>query len=341
MKPAEFLSDHSEYLLKHVISMLALSAFLLLTGTKPGSWIIVLIVWILSIVINLSISFYQINSRLKELEAIMDGLDQKYLLHECIPKPKSHYERKLLSLAGRSGKAMIEAVSEARAGQKEYREYIEDWVHEIKAPITTAQLICTNNQSELSRKLMPQLAGIDEHVERALYYARAGSVEKDFIVRETLLSEIVHTAIAKHQSLLIQNGIHMETSDLETIVYTDGKWVSFMLGQLLSNAVRYRSKKPVIRIETQSVGIQVQLKITDNGIGIPSHELPRIFQRGFTGSNGRARSGSTGMGLYICKKLADFLQIQMTAKSVENEYSEISMLFPTKIILQKCKNSER
>lgn len=335
MKPIEFMRDRLGQIFLHVVSMTALSAFLYLSGTAPGILILILAVWILGVVAMLFIKYLRECSLLSELESIMDGLDKKYLFAECVPKPVSVYERRMFRLMRRSGKAMIEVVSEAQKEQKEYREYIEDWVHEIKAPITAAQLICSNNQSELSRRLLPQLAQIETHVERALYYARAGSVEKDFIIRETALCDIVKEAVARHQTLLIQSGVSVDTSGLDVMVYTDGKWVAFMLGQLLSNAIRYRGNTPVIRFEAQNSGKQVHLYITDNGIGISADELPRIFERGFTGSNGRERGGSTGMGLYICRKLGDFLQIKIDAESVQNEFTSISMTFPAKENLTK------
>lgn len=335
MTVREFLGDRQGKLLLHFISAAALSSFLMLTGTAEGIVIILLIVWMIGLTVSLGISYTKENSYLKSLSVIMNELDQRYLFAECVPKPKQVYEKKLFEFMRRSGKSMIEAVSEAQAQQKEYQEYIENWVHEIKVPITTVQLICSNNKSEIAGKIIPQLGQIEEHVERALYYGRLNCIEKDFIIRENNLDEIAAQAIRKQQPLLIHNGVRIETDGLDRIVYTDSKWVSFMLGQLLSNAVRYKSENPVIQIKAKNIGNLVQLNVADNGIGIPDHELARIFERGFTGSNGRNRGGSTGMGLYICKKLADFLQIDISAKSSENEYTIISMVFPAKEHLAK------
>jgi signal transduction histidine kinase len=268
------------------------------------------------------------------MESVMDNLDEKYLFMECVKKPSGEYERKIFELTRRAGKSMIESVSDTRARQSEYREYIENWVHEIKAPITAARLACQNDKSALTRKLLVQLAQIEEHVERALYYARAESVEKDFIVRATPLSEIVADAVARHRVLLIENGMRVETSGLESIVYTDGKWAAFLLGQLLSNAARYKKEGVMdnyIRFEAEPDGNNIQLTVTDNGIGIPAADLPRVFERGFTGRNGRVRGNSTGMGLYVSKKLADFLQIAMEAESAENEFTRIRMAFPATV----------
>lgn len=331
MTAAEYLRDRRGQLLLHFISMAALSAFLYWTGTASGVLVIMTAFWIIGLSCCLIVRYYKINARLREFDAVMKGLDKKYLFAECVSKPVDTHERRLFEWMRRAGKAMIEAVSDAESQRKEYREYIESWVHEIKAPITAAQLVCDNHKTEQSRKLSILLTQIEEHVERALYYARAGSVEKDFIIRETPLAAIVRDAITKHQTLLIHSGVRVEAEDVSGAVYTDGKWVSFMLGQCLSNAIRYRKDEPVIRLASVQAGDAICLTITDNGAGIPKDELPRIFERGFTGSNGRAKGQSTGMGLYICKKLADFLQIKLEAASVQGEYTTISLTFPAKL----------
>ena len=167
-------------------------------------------------------------------------------------------------------------------------------------------------------------------MERALFYARAESPERDCVIRQTDLGEIVAQAVGNHRSLLIQSGVRVETEGLERSVYTDEKWAVFILGQLLQNAARYRGEEPVVTVSARSLGKQVQLTVADNGMGIPTHELPRVFSRGFTGSNGRARGGSTGMGLYLCKKLAGFLELGLEITSEEGEGTAVTLTFPTK-----------
>ena len=166
-------------------------------------------------------------------------------------------------------------------------------------------------------------------MERVLFYARAESPENDFIISRTDLAGIAEEAIEQHQSLLIQSGVRIETGDLAQTVYTDGKWVCFILGQLLQNAVRYRTGTPVITLSARQLGRQIQLTVEDNGIGIPSHELPRVFERGFTGSNGRSRGGSTGMGLYLCRRLAGSMEIDLQIHSVEGQGTSVILTFPS------------
>ena len=230
---------------------------------------------------------------------------------------------------------MTGAVSDAQAAQREYREYVERWVHEIKAPITAARLVCRELDGETRRKLTAELAQIEAHIERALFYARADSPEQDCLFRQIDLEKIVSQAIENHRSLLIQSGIRVETEGLHHTVYTDEKWVIFILGQLLQNAARYRGAEPVITLFTRPLGKQIQLVIQDNGIGIPAHELPRVFDRGFTGSNGRARGGSTGMGLYLCRKLAGSLALGLDLTSEKGNGTAVTLTFPSKENLTK------
>lgn len=331
MKIGEFLHDRFLSLMLHLFCMLALSTFLLLTGTGAGVVVIILIAWAVGLCMRTAVDYYRKNNQFRELEAIMNGLEQKYLFMECSPRLKSYADRKNFGLFRRAGKSMIEAVSDAEEKQRDYREYIENWVHEIKVPITAMELICENNKSETSRKIHSQLALVEGHVERALYYARLDCVEKDFIIRETSLAETVKRVLSKYRFLLTQNNVRVETENLDKFVYTDGKWVEFMLGQFLSNAVKYRSASPVILIYAEEVDGKTRLTVKDNGIGIPTSELRRIFGKGFTGSNGRALGGSTGIGLYLCQKLAEALRVYLEADSRENEYTAISICFPRQL----------
>lgn len=335
MTISEFMLDRLGRIALHSAVLFVIAAFLLVTGTQPGIVILLLIICLLIFLLEQLTDWWKAKKRLNELQAIMSELDQRYLFTECVPKSHNLYERKLFDLLRLSGKSMIEAVSDAQAAQREYREYIEQWVHEIKTPITAAKLICQNMDSDMRRKLSKELAQIDAHVERALFYARTESPEKDFIISKTELSTICEEAIQAYRTLLIENSVRVETENLNEVVYTDRKWVAFMLGQLLQNAARYRGENPVITLSGKRLGRQVQLAVRDNGIGISAHELPRVFDRGFTGRNGRNRGGSTGMGLYLCKRLADALEIGLQIQSTAGAGTCVTLTLPAEVNLTK------
>ena len=330
MTLGEFLSDRLLRIMIQLLCVTLAGLFLWATGTQLGVLVILILALLLVFAAVQLSDFFRQRARLRELEAILDGLDQKYLFADCVPSPKKLYERRLFDLNRRAGRAMTGAVSDAQASQREYREYVEQWVHEVKTPITAARLICRELDGDTRRKLTGELARIEEHVERALFYARAESPERDCVICQTELSELVTQAVGNHRTLLIQSGVRVETEGLERSVYTDEKWAVFILGQLLQNAARYRSEDPVIIISVRPLGKQAQLTVSDNGIGIPAHELPRVFDRGFTGSTGRVRGGSTGMGLYLCKKLAGFLELGLDISSEEGKGTTVTLTFPAK-----------
>ncbi len=331
----EFLSDRLKRIALQVICAGLATLFLFATGTQPGVLVILLIVFLLVFLTVNMFDFFQQRARLLELKSILDGLDRKYLFTECVPQPTGLFERRLFDLTRLAGRDMIGAVSDAQASQREYREYVERWVHEIKAPITAARLICRGLDGDTRRKLTAELAQIEANIERALFYARAENPEQDCLFRQVNLGEIAFQAIENHRSLLIQSGVRVETENLNDTVYTDEKWAVFILGQLLQNAARYRGAEPVVTLSAKPLGKQVRFIIQDNGIGIPAHELPRVFDRGFTGSNGRSRGGSTGMGLYLCKKLASFMDLGLHIVSREGEGTAVTLTFPARENLTK------
>ena len=331
----EFLSDRLKRIALQVICAGLATLFLFATGTQPGVLVILLIVFLLVFLTVNMFDFFQQRAHLLELKSILDGLDRKYLFTECVPQPKGLFERRLFDLARLAGRDMTGAVSDAQASQREYREYVERWVHEIKAPLTAARLICRELDGGTRRKLTAELSQIEAHVERALFYARAENPEQDCLFRQIELEKIAAQAIENHRSLLIQNGIRVEMENMNCAVYTDEKWAVFILGQLLQNAARYRGPEPVVILSAKPLGRQTQLIVHDNGIGIPAHELPRVFERGFTGSNGRIRGGSTGIGLYLCRKLAVFLELELRMDSQEGAGTTVTLTFPAKENLTK------
>ena len=179
------------------------------------------------------------------------------------------------------------------------------------------KLVCENHKEPFTRELMRELEKTDRFTEQALYYARSEYTEKDYVVREIRLFDVVHQAIADNKYLLLQNQAVLEIEDKERTVYSDDKWLRFILDQLIVNAVKYSREYPVLRFYTEVQGDQLLLFVEDCGIGISPNDLPRIFEKGFTGQNGRLHQSATGIGLYLCKRLCDKLGIGLTARSGE------------------------
>lgn len=213
---------------------------------------------------------------------------------------------------------MLEQVSAVERERKEYKTYIQQWVHECKTPIAAGKLLCENHPSPLSQDLLPLWEAMDHYTEQALFYARSEHPEKDYLIRELPLFAPVHRAIAQNKYLLLQHQVRLEVEETEDTVFSDEKWLCFILGQLITNGVKYRHpQRPLVLTFSSARGPgEVTLSLRDNGIGIPPEDLPRIFDKGFTGQNGRqAAQNATGLGLYLCQRLCRRLDIGLAAQS--------------------------
>ncbi|MDR0570475.1 MAG: sensor histidine kinase [Clostridiales Family XIII bacterium] len=256
------------------------------------------------------------SSYYKTLCSLLDSLDKKRYIADVAPTPSFWEGEVTAEVLRAAGKSMNDELAAERKNNLGYREYVELWVHEIKTPISGAMLICENNGYE---DVAAELAKIEGYVEQALFYARSGAVEKDYILRETDLRKLVAGLIRGNARMLIARKIKVEPL-AEGVVVTDSKWLTFILRQLLDNAVKYGAKTVTF---TFADGV---LTVSDDGVGIPAGDLPRVFERGFTGENGRTTSKSTGMGLYICKELCRKMGLGISARS-ENG-TAVSITFP-------------
>lgn len=257
---------------------------------------------------------------------ILQSLDQKYLIHEMDVIPNSLETKKLLEILYLIDKSMNEHIANAKQTNQGFRDYIEMWIHEIKIPIANIVLLLHNKESN-EQKLLGQLRKIEEYIEQVLYYVRSEMVEKDYVIQKHSLKSIISSVVRKNKDVFIYEEVSLDISGVSCEVLTDAKWLSFILNQILSNCFKYKQKNPKVIIWTEQFENKVELHIKDNGRGILESDLPRVFEKCFTGKNGREVGFSTGMGLYICKKLIDLLGHQIKIISKPNEFTEVIILF--------------
>lgn len=274
--------------------------------------------------------YYIKNKYYKELKNKLNDLEEKYLIAEIITNASFTESKILKDVLQETGKSMLENVNKYKYLTEEYKEYIELWIHEVKMPIATGKMIIENNKSEVTESIDEELDKIENYVEQALFYARSSVSEKDYLIKKQNIKEIVNAVILKNKRILLQNKVKLNLYDLSEEIYTDSKWCIFILNQIVQNAVKY-SKASVSELKIFSVNNKdnVILYIKDNGIGIKKSEVTRVFEKGFTGTNGRiAGQKSTGMGLYLCKKLCDKLGLKIEVDSEENIGTEVRIVFP-------------
>lgn len=222
-------------------------------------------------------------------------------------------------------KAMNDKISQIEKEKQEYEEYVESFAHEIKIPIGALSLTFDNTKNYALKKETDKLYRLTEQM---LYYARSESTEKDYFVKKLNLEEVIHNVILKFRHDLIDHKVIIETHAIDQIVYTDEKWLTFILSQIIQNSIKYFDKQEnKLTITGQDNDTNIILSIKDNGCGISSSDLSRVFEKGFTGSD-RSKSNSTGVGLYLARKLSFRLGLKLDIASEEKEYTILQITFP-------------
>lgn len=282
--------------------------------------------------ISIIIEYFKRKKFYDNLLKMLEELDEKYLITEIIKTPNFLEGQIFKNSLEQIDKSMLENVNKYKYMTEDYKEYIELWIHEIKIPIATSKMVIENNKNAITKSIDEELDKVENYIEQALFYARSNTVEKDYYIRKVVLKEIVNKSIKKNKSSLIQEKISIDIHDLEIEVNTDNKWIVFILNQIIQNSIKYRKKEnSVIEIYANQGKENVILYIKDNGIGIKQGEITRVFEKGFTGTNGRlSNKKSTGIGLYLCKKLCNKLGIGIGIElnSVQNEGTEVKLVFP-------------
>lgn len=285
-------------------------------GSLAASYLTIILLWLLAL-------GWLEWRRLAQLEKLISDLPEKYLLGEVLPKPVNAVERRYFWMMKEVSRSALGVAEQARREKEEYCDYVESWIHEMRTPLTACSLILDNGGDV--RKLRRELKRADNLTESILYYARLRTVEKDVKIQRFFVADVIEEAVKSQMELLIGAGISVETSG-NFNVYSDEKALCFILKQLLINCAKY-CQGCEIYIQAQAERISVR----DNGPGIPAHELPRVTERGFTGSQspfpGRELSRGTGMGLYIVKELCNHLGISLQIESKVGEYTCIHLLF--------------
>ncbi len=278
-----------------------------------------------------------------DLAQTVDALAEKgcgWLAPELMDAPRGLEQRLVLENLRVASKSMADQVAALRAEQREYRDYVETWVHEVKTPIAAARLAAANDLTPTTEAIDVDLRRIEGFVDQSLYYARSSSVDRDFQIRRVDLGECVRAALRSASRTLIDAGVSPQLGDLDVEVRADPKWLEFVIRQVLVNAAKYRRSDAALAGEPARVRITaekvatgldawcVTLRIEDNGIGIPASDLPRVFDRGFTGANGRSYPRSTGIGLYLVRTLCDKMGLRAQAFSTPGEGTCVAIEFP-------------
>ncbi len=267
----------------------------------------------------LTVHFYNYQKQHKERMELLQNIE---IEPDNSAEPKSLIEKDYWSIINKLKKLLSQSVTARSSDHKESLEYYTTWVHQIKTPISVMQMILQGEDTPEHLELSAQLFRIEQYVEMVLNYIRLGEDSSDFVFKEYDIDGIIKQAVHKYAPQIIRKRIKLNYRQAAGItVITDEKWLLFILEQLLSNAVKYTEKGEI----TINVTEDKKLTVSDTGIGIAEEDLPRIFEKGFTGYNGRSDKKSTGLGLYLCKLTADKLSHKIEVKSTVGKGTTFSI----------------
>lgn len=331
MKFKDFIKDKILLIVMTMISLASVEILLIAYNIELISQIYIIGIISFTVLVSILFEFKKKKYFYDQLENNMDDLREKYLISAIVKNPNFVEGKILVNTIQDMGSSMIENVNYYKNIQEDYKEYIELWIHEVKIPIAASKLIIENNKNDITKSIDEELDKVENYTEQALFYARSSAVEKDYIITKTNLKEIVNSAILKNKTTLLNERVSLDLQNLKNEeVFTDSKWATFIVNQIIQNAIKYsKENEKKIEIYSKEKNDKVILYIKDNGIGIKKGEITRVFEKGFTGDNGRIiGKKSTGIGLYLCKKLGDKLGLGIELNSEKDIGTEVRIIFP-------------
>lgn len=264
-------------------------------------------IFMLSIGIINFLAFYKKHMILKKLK---QGVTVSGFI---FPIPKDLIEKDYQELIKLIDKDRVEIINEKDKAFNHMVEFYAIWAHQIKTPIAAMRLLLQSEQSYTNSELLQQLFKVEQYVEMVLQYLRLENISSDLVFRRQSLDHIVKQAIRKYSKSFIRKKIKLNYKELSCNVLTDEKWLVFVMEQVLSNALKYTNEGEISIYMDRD--LPNTLVIEDTGIGIEQEDLPRVFEKGFTGYNGRSDKKSTGIGLYLCKEILNKLSHTITIES--------------------------
>ena len=339
MSKKEYLKDKRLYLIIGMTIYLVILLVLLAFKVNIEATLAITFTYFIGLITILIADYIRKKTFYNNFKCKLDSLDQKYLIVEMLQDANFLEGRILTDALYEIDKSMIEKINEYKMQVKDFKEYVELWIHEVKLPVASLTLMVHNQKGEQSKKLLSQLTRLDNYLEQILYYVRSENAEKDYLITKVNLSKVISNVALKNKDILLAKGIDFVVSDVDIEVLTDSKWLEFIINQIVDNSIKYsKEKNAYIKIVAKEESEVIGLIIYDNGKGISKSDLPRVFDKTFTGTNGRSESAkSTGMGLYLCRELCNKLGHKIQIISEEGKYTKVTILFDKNTFLQMDK----
>lgn len=328
MNIGTYIKEKKENIILFIILVIILLFLLDLFGVNKYLTIIILSLLSIYFIVDF-FTFYL--KRKKYYDNFLNNLnllDKKYLILETLEEPEFLDGKFFYDALYKIDKSMMENINNYRNETEDFKEYVEMWIHEIKIPIAGLMLMYHNNKT-VNKNFLDQLNSLDNLTDQILYYVRSNYAEKDFLIKEASMDKIINEVLLKNKDSILENHIDVTVDVKNVKVLTDSKWLVFILNQIINNSIKYsdNSRNSYIKFYIEDNEKETTLHIKDNGIGVNASDLKHVFDKSFTGENGRKMRNSTGFGLYISKKLIEKLGHKISATSEENKYFEIAITF--------------
>ena len=327
MKLIKYLKDLIYTIIIFIISYLIIVLMLLVFKTNISLIIALSLILIMSFVFVILINYFRKKKFYDEFINNVNKLDKKYLVLETLNRPEFYEGNILYDNLYDINKSMIEEIQFYSSNINDFKEYVEMWIHEVKIPISSLVLMC-HNDSKIDKKYIKQVKRLNDCIDQVLYYVRSNYTQEDFLIKKVNLEKIVSNVLLNNKDDILENNINLDINIHNIEAFSDFKWLEFIIQQIINNCIKYKSKNnSIIKITCEDLKDETILSIWDNGIGISKSDLPKVFNKSFTGANGRTSSKSTGMGLYIVHKLCDKLGHKIEISSIKDEYTEVKIIF--------------
>lgn len=330
MSFVQYVKDKRYFLFLFAVVMLFVSAVMFLGSGDVGNLLYVNAGCVLLAAAYVTIGYFYAKDFYGELSERLEGEAETSIAP--LPEPRNGAEKLVVALIRQRDKLYADRLRTLMEEKRDHQDYIMSWIHEVKLPIAASRLLLEKGAAmpidELIDKLEDELAHIENDVEQAMYYSRIDSFSKDYFLTEVPLHTLVKASVKKAAKLFITKRMRLTMPDEPFYVHSDSKWLAYVIDQLVANALKYTGEGGTIAFAMEEDELGKTLLVRDSGIGIAAQDLPRVFDKGFTGANGRTHARSTGMGLYLARQLALKLGHDLSIRSEEGVYTEVAVFFP-------------
>lgn len=327
-----YLRSRLGFVVGAIALAVVIAGIMVVTGSNASSVALVLVCEALFACAALAAGYLRDREFYQQLSLFCDSPENARFLSSILNEPRTLEGSIAYRALAVQGKAASDELSARSRDMKEYRDYIELWVHEAKTPIASAQLALASLHGPEIGEVRGDLDRIESRVEQALYYARSATLSEDFSIEELNLAALARKACRQRSRTLIGAGVSLDFAIDEALeVFADAKWTDFIIGQVLENSAKYGAKSIRFESTVKDAGTKdgcAELSISDDGDGISAADVPRVFDRGFTGSQGRTHHKATGMGLYLAAVACDRMGLGLRISSEEGQGTTVTLIFP-------------